>query len=166
MARSRDWKYQLIASCEPASRGARGPSGFPLSRELAFWTATLAVATASGGLILGVGAFGEAMTREGLATSADMTTVFDGGFQIMTFLSLVWCVAHDKLGPRLCATLGGALAAAGSLILCATTDAPGGGGGRTFVYMAALGLIGGGGNGIFFSAFHFANLFDDRDNQF
>merc|ERR1719453_1582135 len=64
----------------------------------------------------------------------------------MTFLSLVWCVAHDKLGPRLCATLGGALAAAGSLILCATTDGP----------------SGGGGNGIFFSAFHFANLFDDR----
>ena len=68
MTQTRNWKYQLIASCEAGSRDGRGPSGFPLSREVAFWTAVVSVATASGGLILGVGPFGDAMTREGLAT--------------------------------------------------------------------------------------------------
>ena len=130
--------------------------GIPIHRELAYVIIVVAVATASGGVILGAGAFGAKMEREKLATELEMSRVFDGGFQAMTWFSVMWCLLQSRLGPKCCTVLGCLLAAAGNALL---SGAAGRGCTNALVYTAAYGLMGGGGNAVVFSTFHYTTLF-------
>jgi MFS family permease len=134
--------------------------------ELAFWFAFFVVATSSGGVILGVGAFAakfksiKSVERpDGLLTDSDLNTVFNVGFQLLTWMSLLWSTLHDSIGPRAVGVLGMALAVAGNLLIALAVDS------RVtnpYLYAIAYGLVGGGGNGAFIACFHFASLFEHQ----
>ena len=112
--------------------------------------------TTSGGVILGTGAFSEkAVTQEKLLTSADMDTVANVAFQMLTFLSLVWSILHDSLGPRGCACLGLLLASGGHLLVALSAT---NGFTSPYPYAVGLGLVGGCGMGAYISSFQFLNL--------
>ena len=138
--------------------GTQERPGTPLNKDIAFLIVLFGVLTTSGGVILGVGPFGAIMQEEGLIDSASIGIVFDGGFQIMTWMSVIWCIFNTRLGPRFCVILGMLIAAAGNAIICLAAASKSQ---NALVYMLGYGLIGGGGNAVLFSSFHFANLFSN-----
>ena len=132
------------------------PRGAPINSQLLFAIVLFMACTSSGGIILGTGAFAEQAIATNLLSSADIDTVANFAFQMLTWLSLVWSCLHDSLGPRGCAVAGSIMAASGHLIIaiaCANGTE------SAYVYAFGLGLVGGGGNGAYIASFHFTTLF-------
>ena len=136
--------------------GSAAPNGIPVTKEVVYLFVLVMACTMSGGVILGLGSFAGRALREGILDDVGIAIVFNVGFQLLTWLSLVWSLLHDSLGPRCCAVLGLATAASGNLTIALALGArlreP-------YVYAIGYGMIGGGGNGAYISAFHFTALF-------
>uniref|UniRef100_A0A7S3Z678 Major facilitator superfamily (MFS) profile domain-containing protein n=1 Tax=Lotharella globosa TaxID=91324 RepID=A0A7S3Z678_9EUKA len=143
------------------------PREDPCRATVIFSLVCLASILASGGLIIGVGPFIYRMVEDGYfsdrcdegddgcAAQYDaMTPIFDGGFQIMTWLSCVAGILLRAWGPRINATLGLALLTAGCRLIATATTEDGAG-----WWMFGYGIIGGGGNFLYISSFHFVYLF-------
>lgn len=133
----------------------RGP-GRRLNANVAYAVVLFVACTSSGGTILGVGAFSAKVTAAGLLSAQDTDIVFNVGFQLLTWVSLVWSLLHDTIGPRACAVSGLLVTACGhfTIALAATAGTT-----SALVYAVGYGLIGGGGNGAYLCSFHFASLF-------
>mmetsp|Transcript_9281 Transcript_9281/g.22822 ORF Transcript_9281/g.22822 Transcript_9281/m.22822 type:complete len:524 (-) Transcript_9281:137-1708(-) len=125
---------------------------------------------ASGGLIIGVGPFVDRMVADGYfrnecepgedgcgAQYDAINPIFDGGFQIMTWMSFIAGLTLPSIGPRYNATFGLGLLTIGCHILSVAQTEDGVG-----VWMLGYGLIGGGGNFMYISSFHFVNMFYKR----
>jgi len=125
----------------------------------------------SGGLIIGVGPFIERMVKDGyFADRCDgedtgcpaqydaMNPIFNGGFQIMTWATCLAGLCLNTWGPRVNAVLGLLILSGGCRILAVATTDDG-----AYVWMVAYGMIGAGGNFLYISSFHFANLFSERE---
>ena len=129
---------------------------YPANANVAYAIVLFVACTSSGGTILGVGAFSAKVTAAGLLSAHDAEGVFNVGFQLLTWISLVWSLLHDTIGPRACAVCGLLVAACGhfTIALAATAGTT-----NPLVYAIGYGLIGGGGNGAYLCSFHFASLF-------
>jgi hypothetical protein len=127
-----------------------------MSRIWTFAFVCAVACTTSGGVILGLGAFANRIGSSGLLDAEGLNIVFDFGFQMLTWMSLVWSALHDSLGPRGCAVLGLMIAAFGNTViaLAVVQEVR-----NPYAYAVGYGLIGGGGNGPYITAYHFANLF-------
>lgn len=130
-------------------------AGQPVSNGLAFFVGCLAVAMSSGGLILGTGPFVTQALEEHYIRGQDISAVFDGAFQIMTWGTALACHWNDRLGPRFTALLGCCIALCGHGLFLTMTAKPT----SLMRLLLSYGLIGWGGNTIFVSSFHFARLF-------
>eukprot|EP00811_Abedinium_folium_P032569 NODE_5603_length_1753_cov_7.732472.p1 GENE.NODE_5603_length_1753_cov_7.732472~~NODE_5603_length_1753_cov_7.732472.p1 ORF type:complete len:461 (-),score=77.70 NODE_5603_length_1753_cov_7.732472:273-1655(-) len=131
-----------------------------INSEFAFALVLILVFTSSGGIILGVGPFVHRLQTGGLVAESDTQVVFDGAFQIMTAMTIIWSTQLANWGPRATAVAGAIMATAGNAIVSMST------GGRIMApntrvvgLVVGYGLIGAGGNGIYLSSFQFANLF-------
>ena len=138
---------------------ASGGWSRPISKELAYAYVLLVACTMSGGVILGLGSFAGRALQAGILLDTDINIVFNVGFQMLTWLSLIWSILHDIIGPRACAIFGISIAAIGNLTIAVAllnhfTN--------PYVYALGYGMIGGGGNGAFITAFHFTALFESR----
>ena len=138
-----------------ASRFLETPPMRALSPNLLFLTILLIACTTSGGVILGTGAFSAKAQEEELLSSDDVDVVANFAFQMLTWITLLWSVLHDSLGPRGCAVLGLLSAAGGHLILALASTH---GFTSPYTYAVGLGLVGGGGMGAYISSFQFLNL--------
>ena len=103
---------------DPPSAAAQ-TSSFAPSANFFYAVALFAVCSASGGVVLGVGAFAAAAVEQGVLHGEDIPIVFDIGFQMLTWMSLAWSLQHDLLGPRAIALLGLAFAFVGNLMIAA-----------------------------------------------
>ncbi|GAB5355913.1 hypothetical protein AAMO2058_000245600 [Amorphochlora amoebiformis] len=141
-----------------------------LSHTLPFVLVCCITLLGSGGLIIGVGPFIERMVKDGYfsdrcndresgcAEQYDaMNPIFNGGFQIMTWTSAITGILLTAWGPRYNATIGMIFLTIGCGILATaeTEDGPN-------FFMMGYGFIGGGGNLMYISSFHFANLFENK----
>jgi len=138
--------------------------------KLAFIVVVLLCASSSGGIIVGVGPFLHKMVQEkffydrcapGEEVGCDdqynaISPIFTGAFQMMTWVSCVAGILLDTIGPRYTAAIGMVMAICGNYLLSNATTEDG-----VYLFMVAYGLIGSGGNGMYISSFHFANLFED-----
>lgn len=138
------------------SRPPARAHGLAVSHDFIFVFVLAIACTTSGGVILGVGAFADRIIALQLLSPDSINIVFDLGFQMLTWLSLMWSLLHDTLGPRGCGMLGLALAALGNLIIALAVH---GSVHDPYVYAVAYGCIGGGGNGAYITCFQFTNLF-------
>jgi hypothetical protein len=130
-----------------------------------FCAVLLLSAVMSGGLILGISPFISQMVREGYfkdrcpggitdcnAQRDEMSPIYMGGFQIMTWGSCVAGLAIGRYGGRTVALVGAAIAAAGNVILATSTSEDG-----ALMFMLGYGLVGMGGNCIWIPAFQVTN---------
>lgn len=123
--------------------------------HLLYAVVLLLACTTSGGSILGTGAFTKRAVSANLLRSEDCNVVADFAFQMLTWLSLLWSMLHDAIGPRGCAIAGLTLTTCGHIILgmASTHNVH-----SPYVYAVGLGLVGGGGNGAYVSSFQFTTL--------
>jgi len=126
----------------------------PIPRLLPYLAACFCTSTSSGGLILGLGPFGARLVNDGYLSPDDVQVVFTGAYQIMTWGSILAVHAESRLGPRLSASFGAVIVFTGHIIL-GNLEKPG----NPHIVMVAYGLLGWGGNHVFFSCFQFARLF-------
>ena len=151
-----------MAEDPPSAAAQASASAFAPSANFFYAVALFAVCSASGGVVLGVGAFAAAAVEQGVLHGEDIPIVFDIGFQMLTWMSLAWSLQHDLLGPRAIALLGLAFAFVGNLMIAAAARSPDS---SPYVYALAYGLIGGGGNGCFIGSFQFASLFESQGTR-
>ena len=125
----------------------------------------------SGGLIYGFGFFEAALVREGVfashcaeQVSCDaqlnaISSIYSGGFEIMTFGTVLTAWLLGRLGPRRIAMLSFALSVAGNVVLgiAARRSAASASAG---LWILGYGLVGMGGNSLFVSSLHFAQMFE------
>ncbi len=155
---------------EPRDAQSTCTTPSPRSTVFVFGLVCLAAVAGSGGLIIGVGPFMEAMVRDGHFASAcegqsrgcpaqydAMSPIYNGGFIMMTFASCAAGLLLAVWGPRVNAALGMVTLTVGCHLLSTATDADG-----VAWWTFGYGLVGSGGNFLYISSFHFANLFARR----
>ena len=86
----------LVSPIVEQESGSR--TGLRVSPNLVYAFVLFVCCSQSGGVILGVGSFADKITGAGLLTSADTDVVFNTGFQLLTWISLLWSTQHDVLG--------------------------------------------------------------------
>lgn len=131
---------------------------------LGFSVVLVATLLSSGGLILGFGAFQAKAVETGhIPNAAAAVPIFNGGFQMMVWGSFLWTLTLGPLGPCFVGVFGAAVAAIGHLLLGYVLT-PGTGSNVTLLMMA-YGLLGCGGNGIFFASVSFVHLFPGHEGM-
>jgi len=142
---------------------------FTMRNVLVFLAVCVLASTLSGGVILGVGPFEAKLVTEGYfaylceegvvgctAQYDAIAPIFDGGFQMMTWFTCVGGMLLQRTGPRFVALTGLSLSVIGFYVLSIAKDKHG-----VVPLMLGYGLIGGGGNTMYISCFHFASLFEN-----
>lgn len=124
---------------------------------LPYIVACAVASSCSGGLLNGMGPFTSRLMSEGYITPDQVSIVYTGAFQIMTWGSLLAVHAESRWGPRLSAATGACIQMLGHLHL-SQLNAPA----DPHAVMVAYGLVGWGGNHMFFSTFQFAQLFPNH----
>ena len=125
----------------------------------------------SGGLIYGFGFLDAALMREGVfASRCDksfscdaqrdaISSVYSGGFEIMTFGTVLTAWLLGRIGPRRIAMLSFALSVAGNVVIGVAARGYVASA-STYLWIVGYGLVGMGGNSLFVSSLHFAQMFE------
>lgn len=132
-------------------------AGKAVPRLVVYVLGCFCVTVMGGGIILGSGPFASALISEGYVEPTAVSSIFVGAFQILTWGTVVAAHLLGRLGPRITALVGVCISLPGILTL-AFLPKPA----ETLVVTLAYGAIGAGGNHIYLSTFHFAQLFPDR----
>lgn len=132
-------------------------AGKQIPRIVAYLIGCFCTLTMGGGIILGSGPFATAMTNEGYIEGSDVPSLFVVAFQMLTWGTVLAAHLLGRLGPRMTALIGVCISVPGMVTFAIMPNpvAP-------IVATLAYGLIGAGGNHIYLSTFHFAQLFPDR----
>ena len=136
------------------------PRGYGVSASALLGFCVFATVFTSGGLILSASTVSARLLSSGLLQPDDCNEMFNLAYQLLGWLSVVWLGLEPSIGPRWCAAIGLLVAVGGNVMLAVALAVRCTSGA---LYGLGLGLVGGGGNGLYLMCFHVAPpLFAER----